>query len=73
MVARRTTRCYSCLVKSPKKNVGLQKLRPATSSIRWREEDWELIEKLQKKIGVSSVTDLSRMGLRALAEKEKLQ
>jgi hypothetical protein len=47
-------------------------VRPETSSIRWTEEDWLLIERLQKATGTISVTELARQGLRALAKKEGL-
>lgn len=53
-----------------KKETAVQNVRPATSSLRFRPEDWRLVESLQEKTGVSSVTDLVRMALRALAAKE---
>lgn len=57
-------------VKRPPKVLVSQPPRPATSSIRFRGEDWDLVEKLQKKTGIGSVADLVRMALRALAVKE---
>lgn len=57
-------------MKTPKRIAAPETLRPATSSLRFRAEDWTLIETLQKKTGVGSVTDLVRMALRALAAKE---
>lgn len=62
--------CYSLCVKTSSKVSIPEHGRPATSSIRFRPEDWTLIETLQEKTGVSSVTDLIRMALRSLATKE---
>jgi hypothetical protein len=44
--------------------------KPAVTSIRMRPEDHELIARLQKELGIASVTDLLRQALRALARKE---
>lgn len=57
-------------MRSKTKPVTAKPQRPAITSIRLREEDWALLEKLQKQTGIDSVTDLARMGLRALAAKE---
>ena len=48
-------------------------IHPATSSIRFHADDWALIEKLQKKTRLRSVTELIRMALGALAEKEGVE
>lgn len=59
-------------MKSPKKTAAKPAM-PPTSSIRFRAEDWAVIEALQKKTGVSSVTELVRLALRALAAKEGMR
>lgn len=46
--------------------------RKETSTVRWRPEDWELIERLKKKTGIGNMTDLLRKALRDSAEKERL-
>ena len=40
------------------------------STIRWTEADSDLIRVLQSKTGITSMSDLVRLGLRALAAKE---
>jgi len=52
-----------CMVAKPE-----TKLEPAFS-IRWDESESELLRKLRKKTGVKAVTELIRMSLMALAEK----
>lgn len=69
--------CYTVLhfmfmAKPLKKKTQATTIRPETSSVRWSEEDWQLIERLQKATGIQSVADLARQGLRALAKKEGL-
>ena len=54
------------------KNKARPETRPATSSIRWSPEDWKLIDKLQKKTGIRSWTEVVRKALRDSAEKEGL-
>jgi hypothetical protein len=46
---------------------------PETSSIRWKPEDLELLKRLRQATGVRSVSELARLGLRALAKKEEIQ
>ncbi len=58
---------------APKKTGPRPAPGPATSSLRWRPEDWALIEALRQRTGVASVSELARMALRALAAKEGLQ
>lgn len=42
---------------------------PKPSTIRWHEADHRLLEILKKKLGVKT-SELVRLGLRALAQKE---
>jgi hypothetical protein len=43
--------------------------KAAPSSVRWNAEDELYFVALMKKTGISSASELARMGLRALAEK----
>ena len=38
-------------------------------SIRWNEDESKMIRKLRKKIGVNAISELVRMALKALADK----
>jgi hypothetical protein len=42
-------------------------------SIRWDESESELIIKLRKKLGVKAISELVRMGIKALAEKNGIE
>jgi hypothetical protein len=44
---------------------------PSQTGVRWNPEDLRILEALHKKLGVS-VLQIVRMGLRALAAKEKV-
>ena len=47
----------------------MTKKAAAPSSIRWNAQDERYFEALKAKTGVSSASEILRMGLRALAEK----
>jgi hypothetical protein len=48
------------------------KVQPAFS-IRWDESESELITKLRKKLGVKAISELVRMAMKALAEKNGIE
>lgn len=73
-IAHGRRQCYITRMKPPSKKVTPPALPGVGSSnIRWRPEDQELIAALQKKTGIGSMTDLARLALRALAQKEGIQ
>ena len=45
-------------------------MRPETTNVRLREEDWVLIDALRAKTGAGNVSEVIRQALRALATKE---
>lgn len=42
-------------------------------SFRFTKEDWRLIDKLARKLGIVNVTDIIRLAIRRLAESEGIQ
>jgi hypothetical protein len=46
--------------------------RPQVLSIRLTEDDWELLDRLQAKTRLTTISEVTRQGWRALAEKEKI-
>jgi hypothetical protein len=56
----------------PSKKKAAAAPRLETSTVRWTDEDRALIERLQKKTGIRSVTELLRKALRDAAVKEGL-